>query len=187
MLPLGLLLALPLGCGAEEPVLQGVPDQAILQARPSASERAARSEDAKPAATYQKPPGVRVDVMALGNRSFRQNRDLLVEQMGALQGVEELPGGAQRVRFAGGEVEVKDDVIYMVRVPFSPPVRRSEALELLGFPVFVGRYLTLHREYRLNNTWGFRRLRLRRVDAESELVDQVEAWHHLPDEPDVIR
>lgn len=186
---LALSLAALAGCGPEEPVLQGVPAEALLASQPSAEQRAASADRLNRSATepYLKPEGVYVDVLYLGGASFRLNRDVLADQLGALQAVEDLPDGAQRARFERGEVQVKDDAIYLVTVPLPQPLRRSEALNALGFPAYVGRYVSLHREYRLNNTWGFRRLRLKRQSPEDELVTELEAWHTVPDAPDVIR
>ncbi len=186
---LALALVALAGCGPEEPVLQGVPAEALLASQPSAEQRAASADRLNRSATepYLKPEGVYVDVLYLGGASFRLNRDVLADQLGALQAVEDLPDGAQRARFERGEVQVKDDAIYLVTVPLPQPLRRSEALNALGFPAYVGRYVSLHREYRLNNTWGFRRLRLKRQSPEDELVTELEAWHTVPDAPDVIR
>lgn len=187
ILPL-ILLGLA-GCGPEEPVLQGVPTEALLEDQPSADQRATSADRVKrsSAEPYLKPQGVYVDVLFLGGASFRLNRDVLADQLGSLLSVEDLPDSAQRARFERGHVQVKDDTIYLITVPLPQPLRRSEALNSLGFPGYVGRYVSLHREYRLNNTWGFRRLRLKRQSAEDELVTEIEAWHTIPDAPDVIR
>jgi len=188
LLGLPVLLGLA-ACGPEEPVLQGVPAEALLADQPSARQRAASADPSSrsPEEPYRKAEGVYVDVLYLGGASFRLNRDLLTDQLGALQGVEDLPDGAQRASFERGQVQVKDDTIYQISVPLPQPLRRSEALNALGFPAYVGRYVSLHREYRLNNTWGFRRLRLKRQSADNELVTEIEAWHSIPDAPDVIR
>lgn len=186
LLPVLIALA---ACGPEEPVLKGVPAEALLEDQPSADQRAANADRVQrsSAEPYARPAGVYVDVLYLGGASFRLNRDLLADQLGALQSVEDLPDGAQRARFERGLVQVKDDTIYLITVPLPQPLRRSEALNSMGFPAYVGRYVSLHREYRLNNTWGFRRLRLKRQSAEDELVTELEAWHSIPDAPEVIR
>lgn len=175
-------LLLLCACAPEAPVLQGVPTEPMLTDRPRASDLAGQAQD-DPAQPYQRPEGVHVDVHHLGGRSYRDNRDVLTEQLGALREVSDLPGGAgQRLDFERGTAHVLDDRVYMLRVPLPEPMRRSQALEALGFPPYVGRYVTLHREYRLNNTWEFRRIRMRRASTEDELVTEVEAWHHVPDE-----
>lgn len=177
------------GCAPEEPVLQGVPASALLNDQPSAEERAQTSARASASAAepYTRPAGVHVDVLYLGGAPYGRNRDILADQLGALLAVEDLPDGAQRAVFERGSVQVKDDVIYALTVPLPEPLRRSEALNALGFPAYVGRYVSLHREYRLNNTWGFRRVRLKRQSPDNELVTEVEAWHTIPDAPDIIR
>ena len=70
----------------------------------------------------------------------------------------------------------------MIQVPLPEPLRRSEALQSLGFPLFADRYLTFHREYRLNHQWEFRRIRLKREAPESEFITEVEAWRWIPGE-----
>ncbi len=177
----GVLLLLTCGCGPDEPVLQGVPPQALLAERPSAADRATGSDADDDA--YQRPDGVLVDVSYLGGRPYLENRDVIVDQLGALVSVEPLPGGGgQEMTFERGSLRVENDEIYMIRVPFAEPLRRTDALLLLGFPTQVDRYVILHREYRLNNSWGFRRIRMKRQGEDNELVTQVEAWRRVPGE-----
>ena len=124
-----------------------------------------------------------IDVHPQGGQSYREARDVVVEQLGELQSADELAGDNGRLmRFENGAVQVVDDEIVMLRIPLPSPMRRSEALEALGFPPYVGRYITLHREYRLNHEWGFRRIRMSRESRSSELVTQVEAWFRVPGE-----
>ena len=95
----------------------------------------------------------------------------------------ELPGdNGTELRFVRGAVRVVDDRVYMVRVPLPEPVRRGAALEAVGLLSSTGKYLILHREFRLNNERGFRRIRMRRLDRDSELVTEVEAWRWIPGE-----
>ena len=70
----------------------------------------------------------------------------------------------------------------MLSVPLPEPLRRTDALELLGFPPQVDDTIVLHREYRLNHEWGFRRIRMMRLGQDNELVDKVEAWRWVPGE-----
>ncbi|MCK6505107.1 hypothetical protein L6R53_17195 [Myxococcota bacterium] len=177
-----LLTLLLIACGPEEPVLQGVPAEPMLAGQPAAADLAGGTAS-DPTRPYARREGVVVDVHYLGGRSYTEHRDALADQLGALREVVDLPAGAgQRLDFERGTAQVLDDRIYMLRVPLPEPMRRSQALEVLGFPPYVGRYVTLHREYRLNNAWEFRRIRLRRASAEDELVTEVEAWHHVPGE-----
>lgn len=110
--PGSLLLALLLAsCGPEEPVLQGVPAEPMLADQPAAADLAgAAAQD--PTRPYARRPGVLVDVHGLGGRSYTDLRDVLSEQLGALQGVEDLPAGAgQRLDFERGTAHVLDDRI----------------------------------------------------------------------------
>ncbi|RME21560.1 MAG: hypothetical protein D6798_17825 [Deltaproteobacteria bacterium] len=160
-----------------------MPSQPLLQAAPEAPAAAA-----DPEAGYVRPPGVLVDVHALGGRSYREMRDVIGEQLGDL--IEVVPlagGGGQEMRFERGRLRVVEDRIYMVAVPLPSPMRRTDALVALGFPAQADRYVILHREYRLNNAWGFRRIRLKRVGPDTELVREVEAWQEVPGEPAAIR
>lgn len=179
-----LLALLSTGCWADEPVLPGIPAEPLLIGTEVKPEGPTTSDGVAEAGSYQRPAGVIVDVHHLGGSSYRENRDILADQLGALLTVEDLAGDSgQRLHFERGTLQVKDDEIYMLRVPLPELQRRSQALEQLGFPAYVGRYVTLHREYRLNNTWDFRRIRMKRNSSEDELVVEVEAWHRVPGEP----
>ncbi len=181
-----LLAFLLAACGPEEPVLEGVPQQPLLQATPAQGADVAASAD--PEAGYAPPAGVDVDVHYLGGRSFREQRDVVGAQLGNLVEVTPLPGGGgEEMRFERGSLRVVDDRIYMIDVPLTTPLRRTDALLALGFPAQADRYVILHREYRLNNAWGFRRIRLKRESADNELVTEVEAWQEVPGEPAAIR
>lgn len=189
---IGLLLALGLGgCQREEVVLQGVPAQPLLQERRGADEQQsalAEPSAVDPAAGYALREGVYVDVQALGGRSLRAWRDVLGEQLGALRSTTELPGAdGVEMSFERGTIRVADDRVYMLRVPLPEPLRRTDALERLGFPGIADRYVILHREYRLNNEFGFRRIRMKRQGADNELVTEVEAWERVPGEPVTVR
>ena len=94
-----------------------------------------------------------------------------------------MPGnGGRELTFDRGKLRLVDDRILRIYVPLEPPLRRTAALEATGFPPASGRYITLHREYRLNHEWGFRRVRLMRENRQSELVNAVDAWYKVPGE-----
>lgn len=178
-----LLLA---ACGRDEPVLPGVPAQPLLQDQPTAPERVEAAEQAA-AAPVEAPcalgPGMLVNARCLGGRTYADVRDVVAEQLGPLQQTRELSGDFGReLRFERGALRVVEDEIAMIRIELPEPLRRSEALAALGFHPYVGPYLTLHREYRLNHEEGFRRIRLMRVDRTSEMVSAVEAWYRVPGE-----
>jgi hypothetical protein len=155
----------------------------VEPAAPAASpaERAARPPD--PGRVYQKPDGVFVDVHFLCGQDFERVRDQLSAQMGGMLEAVELEGkNGRELRLERGLVRVVDDRVYMIRVSLPEALRRAEALAATGFPPAVGQYITTQGEYRLNQEWGFRRVRLKRLDTRSELVTQVEAWRWKPNE-----
>jgi len=179
-----LLLGLLLACGGDDPIVTGVPARPLLaDADEAVAVGEAGPEAAAEAEPYRKADDVYVDVQRLAGRSFQEERAELGEQLGSLLSSHELGGeNGRELEFTKGTLRVADDQVYMVRVPLPHPARRGEALEMTGFPPQVDRYITLHREYRLNHQWGFRRIRMRRADAESELVTEVEAWRWVPGE-----
>ncbi len=171
-------MVLLVACGTPEPVLSGVPETNILDEPDDEG-----TLPVERAAVYSRPADVYVDVRHLGGRSFPGSRDVVADQLGALLESEELGGdNGQELRFERATLRVVDDLIYMVEVPLPEPLRRSDALEYLGFPSQVGRYIVLHREYRLNHEWSFRRIRMMRDSPDNELVNSVEAWRWVPGE-----
>ena len=185
-MPSGLLItALLLGCREEAPVLTGIPAEPLLQGTASAEERRIQlAEDLPETSTtaYVKPDGVYIDVSHLTSRSFRDNRDLIGDQLGELISSRSLHDEVTEMTFAHAVVRLSEDRIFMMRVPLEEPMRRSDALQQLGFPLFADRYITFHREFRLNHEWNFRRIRLLRLEPGSELIDTVELWRYIPGE-----
>jgi hypothetical protein len=172
------LLLLP-ACERDEAVLSGVPAPTSVEevrARREAGEIAA--SPTHEGAAYQRAEGVYVDVRYLSGRAYNAVRADLEEQLGALAASVDLPEGQGReLRFERATIRVLEGTIYMMDVVLDPPVRRGEALQKLGFPEFVPRdYSVLAREFRVNQVWGFRRLRFLRVEEGSELVERVQAW-----------
>jgi hypothetical protein len=177
--PLILLTTLTIACERDAPVLTGIPSSAILRDNITAT----ADTETTVGSTYQKHPGVLVDIRHFGGKNYRQMRDRIDDQMGALLAIQDLDNGRGReLRFERGILRLSKNTIYMIRVPLPSPLRRSEALEKVGFPPFVGGYSGFHREYRLHNEWGFRRIRMKRENRRSERVTEVEAWHWLPGE-----
>lgn len=176
-----------LACTTDEPVLSGVPSAPVEPAPAADAEARPRPEGAPllldEVQGYQKPEGVLVDVRHLGGKDYKDVRDIVSDQLGGLVEARELPGDNGRALvFERGELRVVDDRIIRVRVPLEPPLRRTAALAATGFPPATGRYVTLHREYRLNHEWGFRRIRMMRENRTSELVNAVDAWVRVPGE-----
>lgn len=184
-----LALLLLAACGSDEPVLTGVPAPDAgpvpdaTPGEPILSENTGHTQTVEEARPYQKAEGVLVDVRYLGGKVYGEVRDVVADQLGALQATEDLPGdnGRQMV-FERGELRLVEDRIIRVRVPLDPALRRADALAATGFPNATGHYITLHREYRLNHEWGFRRIRMMRENGTSELVTAVDAWLRVPGE-----
>ena len=131
-------------------------------------------------ATYRKPEGVYIDARYFGGRNYELVRAQLVEQLGALQDSADLGWQGQEMTFERGSVRVKDKEIYMIEVPLPEELRRTDALAVLGFPPASRDYTDLTHEYRLNNAWGFRRIRFLRVAPGSEMIRTVELWKEEP-------
>lgn len=182
----GLIIAALLsGCRQETPVLTGIPEEALLEGTASAAERRDQlTEDLPEVDTtpYAIPEGVYVDVSRLTSRPFRDSRDEIGDQLGELVSTRTLHDGVTEMTFERAVVRMSDDRIFMIRVPLPEPMRRSESLQLLGFPLFVDRYLSFHREFRLNHEWDFRRIRLKREAPGSEMITEIEAWRWIPGE-----
>ena len=175
------LLLLPiLGFGCEdEPVLQAIETPTLLDEIPSAEERLAT----KDLVEYRKKEGIYIDVRYLGGRNWTSVQPTLAEQLGDLQDSQELPmRQGLRYQYEKGSIYIYEDQIYRIDLPLPEELRRSATLQLLGFPEQVDKYLITHREYVLENEWEFRRIRMKRVSKDNELVNEVSAWKFSPQE-----
>lgn len=174
-------------CASDEPVLSGVPqptpsDGPLLLSGDGDPQGPATGGSDQPAA-YTRAEGVLVDVRYLAGKSYDEVRDVVADQLGPLQSSGDVPGdGGKEMIFERATLRLADGRIIRVRVPIEPPLRRTAALAVTGFPPASGRYVTLHREYRLNHEWGFRRIRLMRENRSSELINVVDAWLRVPGE-----
>lgn len=171
------LLLLLLACGDPEPVIQAVaPPRTPTQIAEERARAELRTSPANVEATYVKPEGVYVDARYLGGRQYDAVRAEIEQQLGAV--LEDRPATekAREIVFERGSLRVVDGAVQMVEVPLPEPVRRSEALALLGFPPATGEYKAFALEYRLLNEWGFRRLRFVRAARGSEEITSVQAW-----------
>ncbi len=171
------LLSFLFACNDPEPVLRAI--EAPPTVEEVAERRAASELRVTPAnldATYEKPAFVYVDARHLGGRSFRSARAEIEQQLGAV--IEERPVSAttKEVVFERGTLRLVGDTIQMIEVPLPEAVRRTEALGQLGFPPATDEYQALALEFRLLNSWGFRRIRLFRVARGSEEIARVQAW-----------
>jgi hypothetical protein len=171
------------GCNEPPPVLSGIPDAPLLQERSSAAkERDATKEQTVPQ-VYSKPAGVDVDVQNICGKQLKDVQDIILEQLGTFQ--EKIQIGkrdGERRLYEKGEIRQVGGEIYMLRTPLSGPMRRSEALQRMGFPEHVGKYAITHREYQLTNQWSFRRIRLMRESEDNERVTEIETWKWIPNE-----
>lgn len=175
--------ALVAACNRNEPVVSAVPApdvQAVTDAREAAE---ARTKPAAVEQVYQKAPGVYVDVRFLAGRPYARIRDELRAQLGEVTGTRDLGELGEEKTFERGTLRVDvDGRIYMVAVPLPEPMRRSDALASLGLPVQVDHWMSLSREFRLNDVFGLRRVRMERASPGAEEVSRVEAWVYAPSE-----
>jgi len=181
MFPTSIVLALSIfGLGCEdEPVLQAIEAPTILDEVQSADERLATNDIVE----YQKKEGIYVDVRYLGGRNWIDAQPTLAEQLGNLQDSQELPmRQGTRYIYDKGSVYIYEDQVYRIDLALPEELRRSQVLQILGFPEQVDKYLITHREYVLENEWEFRRIRMKRVGTDNELVNEVSAWKFSPQE-----
>ena len=173
------LLAMTIiGCDPPEPVLSGIPEAPLLKEADDSTPRTDREPE-----PYEKPGNVQVDVRYLCGQPLESIRTELIEQLGPRQNVRILDATRGReVQYTRGRIRVLNGVIYMVSVPLNEPMYRRVALEKTGFPPFSGSVIRLSGEYRINNQWDFRRIRMTRVARDAEMVNEVEAWRWLPRE-----
>ena len=173
-----LLSILGFGCD-DEPVLQAIETPTILEDMQSAEQRIATKDILE----YQKKDGVYVDIRYLGGRSWMDAQPTLAEQLGNLQDSQDLPmRQGTRYIYDKGSVYIYEDQVYRIDLPLPEQLRRSAVLQILGFPEQVDKYLITHREYVLENEWEFRRIRMKRVGTDNELVKEVSAWKFSPQE-----
>lgn len=167
-----------LACDPPEPVLSGIPEAPLLS-----EEAAPERRPEKAAAPYEKPGNVYVDVRYLCGQSLNSVRAELNEQLGNKQNERTLDAlRGREIQYTRGRIRVADGIVYMVSVPLLEPMYRRVAFEKTGFPPFAGSLIRLSHEYRINNEWDFRRIRLSRAGRDAEKVDEVEVWRWLPRE-----
>ena len=173
------LTILAWACSPPEPVLSGIPSAPIL----SPSDAVATPSVQEAPRVYVKPDGVDVDVRHICGKRLETVRTALHEQLGEQETVRDLSGNHGReIQFTRGRIRVADQTVYMVSVPLNEPLFRREALQRLGFPAFTGGVIRTSRDYRINNVWDFRRVRMIRTGRDQEKVNRVEVWRWLPRE-----
>ena len=166
-----------LGCEPPEPVLSGIPGTPILE------DVVEKERPAKPPRIYQKADDVSIDVRHICGKRIEAVKTQIHEQLGEKQSQRKLQGNRGReIQYTRGRIRIHDGIVYMVSVPLNEPLYRREALQLLGFPAFTGGVIRTSREYRINNVWDFRRIRMKRTGRDEEKVTEVEVWRWLPRE-----
>jgi hypothetical protein len=169
------LLALT-ACSPPDPVLSGIPEQPLLVPKAEAPERPSNEP-----APYVKPDNVYVDVRHFCGQDLDAVRVELNDQLGDRQSVRELGAvDGRELQFIRGTVREVHGTIYMVAVPLIEPMYRRVALQQTGFPAFSGGVIRLSNEFRINNSWDFRRIRMKRVARDAEMVSELEAWRWIP-------
>ncbi len=173
-------ISLLLACTPDAPVVPAVqpPTAQELTTRREEQQRKATPENL--IAVYKKPEGIYVDARYFGGKSYTSVRDQVTEQLGSLQDNQDLGDQGKELSFERGSLRVRDDRIYMIDVPLPEPLRRTEALAVVGFPAAVRDDTDLALEYRISNAWGFRRIRLIRAARGAEDISRVECWREDP-------
>ena len=178
MSPSLFIITLVLSCEPPEPVISGIPREPLLS-----SNRTEIPKKVKKKTQYTKPEGVYVDVRHLCGQRLEAIRDHVYDQLGPRQNVRELGEVAGReIQFTRGTIRVLDGVVYMMSIPLIEPMYRRQALQNVGFPAQTTSVLAYSGEYRINNQWDFRRIRMRRSERDSETISEVEVWRWLPRE-----
>ena len=161
-----------LGCGPSEPVLPGVV---------SAPTETAEGLSLRAQQTYEKPPGVYVDVAYLCGRSLDAVRDDLSAQLGDIQASTTLsPKDGRELKLERGMVRVKDGRIYLVHVDLEGPLRRSTALQAVGLSPTVRKWNAFTHEFSTRHHAGFERIRMGRLEPDGEAVVWVEVMKASP-------
>ena len=156
--------------------MSGIPQQPLLVPAADTPERSTKEPE-----PYVKPADVYVDVRHLCGQKLDSVRVELNEQLGDRQSVRELGEvNGRELQFIRGTVREVDGTIYMVSVPLLEPMYRRLALQQSGFPAFSGGVIRLSNEFRINNSWDFRRIRMKRIARNEEMVSEIEAWRWIP-------
>lgn len=163
-----MLLAFLLACDPKEPVLSGLapPLEADGEVQPE---------------PYSKGEGVYVDVQYLAGKGWDEARDEVSVQMGDIVSIEELdPRDGREIRLERGFLRTKEGRIYVVYVDLPRPMRRTAALSATGLPPHADDWHAFTHEYRLRWHSGFDRIRMGRIEGDSQMVAWVEALRFNP-------
>ena len=178
MSPSLFVIALALSCDPPEPVISGIPREPLLS-----TDRTEAPPKVKEQKRYNKPEGVYVDVRHLCGQRLEAIRDHIHDQLGPRQNIRDLGEVSGReIQFTRGTIRVLDGIVYMMSVPLIEPMYRRQALQSIGFPAQTTSVLAYSGEYRINNQWDFRRIRMRRSERDAETISEVDVWRWLPRE-----
>jgi len=173
-----LLAAVFVACDPPEPVISGIPSQPLLSA--PEEEAPKKPKVSKP---YVKPQDTYVDVRHLCGQRLESVRDHIHDQLGRRQNTRDLGEVLGReIQYTRGRIRVLDGVVYMMSIPLIEPMYRRQALQQTGFPAQTSNVLSYSGEFRINNQWDFRRIRLRRSQRDAETISEVDVWRWLPRE-----
>ena len=173
-----LIIAFLAACDPPEPVISGIPREPLLKASQKDTPKPAKQKR-----TYVKPEGVYVDVRHLCGQRLEAIRDHIYDQLGTRQNIRNLGEVLGReIQFTRGTIRVLDGVVYMMSIPLNEPMYRRQALQQIGFPAQTSGVLAYSGEYRINNQWDFRRIRLRRSQRDAETISEIDVWRWLPRE-----
>ena len=173
-----LVIALLASCDPPEPVISGIPREPLLAADPKEVTKTIKEKK-----KYVKPEGVYVDVRHLCGQRFEAIRDQIHDQLGPRQNIRNLGEVSGReIQFTRGTIRVLNGVVYMMSIPLIEPMYRRQALQQIGFPAQTTSVLAYSGEYRINNQWDFRRIRMRRSQRDAETISEIDVWRWLPRE-----
>jgi hypothetical protein len=167
-----------LACDPPEPVISGIPSKPLLSDAKEKNEKPSRTPT-----LYSKPNDVYVDVRHLCGKRLEAIREHLHDQLGVRQSRRDLgERSGHEIQYTRGRIRVLDGVVYMMSIPLIEPMYRREALQKTGFPAQTTSVLSYSGEFRMNNQWEFRRIRLRRTKRDAETISDVDVWRWLPRE-----
>lgn len=146
------------------PVLLGVDETVGLE-----------DDGAQAQVAYEKPEGVFVDVGRLGGRQWNTIRAEVELQMGMLQTKVDRGRDGTEYQLGRGFVRIVNEQVQLIWVELPYPMRRSQAMEAIGLPPQVREWHSNKRDWVAHHTFGFDRIRMGRAEADSEMVDWVEA------------
>ena len=162
-----MVLLLLLACEPTEPVLSGVAPPEV-QHEPIDGD------------FYVKAEGVYVDAQYIAGKSWGLVRDEVNAQMGDVAEVKDLGRDGRQITLERGHIKESEGTVYLVHVTLPRPMRRTAALHATGLPPQADDWHAFTHEYRLRWHGNFDRIRMGRLEADSDMVAWVEAKRYDP-------